>query len=347
VRVLSQRRNGVRSRAAGSGRGFTLVELMVAMVLGLVVVGGVVSVLLGNKRSYRTNEGLSQIQESARTAFELLARDARQTGATGCDSSGRVANVLNPGTAWWQTWSGVAGFEGTATDPAVAVGTGTGDRVGGTDSIQVQSIDGTGLSVKTHNPAAATVQINAASTTFTPDDVLMVCDFDHATLFQVSSYDSANVAVAYLDGPGTPGNCSEGLGYPTSCASSTGNAYQFNPNSQIARFTAVDWYVGNNGRPEEGGRSLYRRRLGNAATLVTEEVVAGVADMQIQYRVGSNDGFVDASAMAAGDWANVNALVITLTMISADSNVSSDMSVNSGRLQRSFTWLVTLRNRVS
>ena len=50
-------------------KGMTLIELLVSMVLGLIVVGGVVSVLLSNKSSYRTNEGLSQIQETARTAF--------------------------------------------------------------------------------------------------------------------------------------------------------------------------------------------------------------------------------------------------------------------------------------
>ena len=327
-------------------RGFTLIELMVAMVLGLVVIGGVLSVLLANKRSYRTNEGLSQIEETSRSAFELLARDFRQTAANGCDNSGRVANVLSPGTAWWQTWFGMAGYGGTDTDPAVAVGTGTGQRVTGTDSIEVQSIDNTGMSVKSHDPASASIKINAATTPFTAGDILMVCDFDHATIFQVSSYDVTNVAVANVDGAGTPGNCSKGLGYPTSCGSSTGNVYQFNPNSEIARFTAVDWYIGNNGRPEEGGRSLYRRRLGPAATLVTEEIVAGVTSMQIQYRVSGNTTFVAASAMAAGDWANVNALTITLTMTSADRYVSSDMSVNSGRLQRRFTYLVTLRNRV-
>jgi len=70
-------------------RGFSLVELMVAMALGLVIVGGVVSVLTANKRSYRANEGLAQVQEAARTAFELIARDVRQSGNTGCDNAAR------------------------------------------------------------------------------------------------------------------------------------------------------------------------------------------------------------------------------------------------------------------
>ena len=78
-------------------RGVTLIELMISMMLGLIVIGGVVSVVLAGKQSYRTNEALSQVQESARTAFELMARDIRQAGANGCGNNDRVANVLKPG----------------------------------------------------------------------------------------------------------------------------------------------------------------------------------------------------------------------------------------------------------
>lgn len=327
--------------------GFTLVELMISMVLGLVVIGGAISVLLANRRSYQTNEGLSQVQESARTAFEILTRDVRQSGVSGCENSGRVANVLTAGAAWWQTWVGIAGYDNEQADPAVEFSTATADRVTGTDSIQLQGIEGNGLSVETHDPANAEFTVNAAATSIAPGDILMVCDFDHAALFQASAYDSTDVTVGYADGGGnTPGNCSKGLGYPTTCDSSTGNTYQFRPNSQIARFTAVDWYIGNNGRAAEGGRSLYRRRLGNGGTLVTEEVVAGITDMQIQYRTSGTDEFIDASAMTAADWANVNAVGVTLTTDSATERISTNSELNSGRLQRRFSWLVTLRNRV-
>ena len=47
--ILSQRR---------ADAGFTLVELMIALVLGLVVVAGVGSVFLANQNAYRTNVAL-------------------------------------------------------------------------------------------------------------------------------------------------------------------------------------------------------------------------------------------------------------------------------------------------
>lgn len=329
-------------------KGMTLVELMVAMVLGLVIVAGVVSVLLANKRSFRSNEGLAQIQETARSTFELLARDIRQAGGTGCDSARRMANVLTPpATDWWQTWASVRGYDGAEADPAVATGTAVGERVNGTDSLALMGVDGGFLSVDSHNAATGLVRINAASTNFAAGDIMLICDFDHSTTFQATSYDAASVSLEHLSGAGAPGNCSQGLGFPTDCTNSTGNVYTFPQNSQLGRLYAVDWYVGNNGRAADGGRSLYRVRLGPNAALITEEVVSGVTDMQITYGTNGSNDIVDATALVgAAAWAPVNSVFITLTVRSTDANVSTDTSVKEGRLERTFTYVVTLRNRV-
>ncbi len=84
-----------------------------------------------------------------------------------------------------------------------------------------------------------------------------------------------------------------GFGYPTDC--STANIYPFAKNSQISHLSVVDWYIGNNNRAADGGRSLYRKRLDSGGVIVTEEVVAGVTNMEIKYRVDGTDSFVDAS----------------------------------------------------
>lgn len=327
-------------------RGFTLVELMISMVLGLVVIGGATGVILANRQSYRSNEGLSQVQESARTAFELLARDVRQAGVTGCDSNGRIANVVvsASGTTppWWQSWFGIRGFEGTQTDSAVGFGNSTpNNRINGTDSLQLQGIEGTGLSIVNHQPTSAQFEINMPTTALASDDIVMVCDFDHAAILKVTNYNSSNRTVVHNTGQGSwPQNCSKGLGYPTDCSSTNGNAYAYGPNSQIARLAATDWYVGDNQRASEGGRSLFRRRLSGTP----EEIVAGVTNMQITYRESGGVDF--APATSVGVWTNVNAVMIELTLQSADQRISTDASVNSGRLERVFTYVITLRNRV-
>ncbi len=326
--------------------GFTLIELMVSLVLGLVIVGGATSLIVANRHSYRTNEALSQVQESARTAFELLARDVREAGITGCDSNGRMANVLDTdgGILWWQTWFGIRGYEGNQTNPAISISEPSAPRIAGTDTLNLQGIQGTGLTIETHDPVSANFKINATTTDFMENDVLMVCDFDHAVMVQVTNYNANNVTVVHNTGEGvaTPGNCSKGLGYPTVC-STTGNPYVFGRNSQVARLSALSWYIGNNGRAAEGGRSLYRRRLGAGATIQTEEVVAGVTDLQLSYREQGVDQFREANNV--GNWANVTAVMITLTLQSADQRVT-DTATNSGRIERRFTNIVTLRNRV-
>ena len=42
---------GQSRRFVGSARGFTLIELMVAMLLGLIVIGGVMSVFLAGQQT--------------------------------------------------------------------------------------------------------------------------------------------------------------------------------------------------------------------------------------------------------------------------------------------------------
>lgn len=328
-------------------RGFTLVELMVAMVLGLIFIGGAVSLMLANRRSYSTNEGLSQVQESARSAFELLARDIRQSGISGCDNRGRIANVLNTatGTQWWQTWFGLRGYDDTEPSTGVAFGTARGQRVAGTDSVQTQGIPGLGMTVAAHTPATASLQLTAATTEVGTGDVMIACDFDHATIFQATGYNTGTFTVRHVDGGGPPGNCSRGLGFPTVCTT-VGTAYQFARNSLVARFGATEWYIGNSGRTTDSGRSLFRLRLANGGVVATEEVVADVTDMQITYRIGDDDTFVLASAVGTTDWANVNAVRILLTVNSADSRVSSDAAVNDGRLEREYTQIIAVRNRI-
>jgi type IV pilus assembly protein PilW len=343
----------IHSLRARRARGVTLIELMISMVLGLVIIGGATSMMLANRQSYRTNEALSQVQESARTAVELLSRDIREAGVTGCDSGGRVANVLRtepPGPYWWQTWFGIMGFGGSEADGAVGFGTAVGQRVQGTAALHVQGMQGTGLTIASHQPSSATIKLSEQTDLIVDNDILMMCDFDHAAIFQVTNYNNNTTTLVHNSSQGQPhkpGNCSKGLGYPTECSpnvNANGNVYEFGRNAQIARLSAVAWYIGNNGRATEGGRSLYRQRLGAAAAAQTEEIVAGVSDMELWYREEGADEFVLATDVDI--WSNVNAVKIELTMQSADQRVSAEVSVNSGRLERSFTNIVTLRNRV-
>jgi type IV pilus assembly protein PilW len=85
-------------RPAGNAnqRGFSLVELMIAMVIGLVLMMGVVDVMVSSKETFQTNEDISRIQENGRYALAVLVRDVRMAGYR--DGGGDLPNFFFTGT---------------------------------------------------------------------------------------------------------------------------------------------------------------------------------------------------------------------------------------------------------
>lgn len=73
-------RDAVGRPSRSDAAGFSLIELMVALVLGLLVAGAALAILQSNQATYRSNEGLNRVQENARIAFELMSRDIRSAG---------------------------------------------------------------------------------------------------------------------------------------------------------------------------------------------------------------------------------------------------------------------------
>lgn len=64
--------------------GFTLVELMVALALGMLLTVAMGYVYLTSRTAFSRQQQLTSIQQSVRTAFEFLSNDARMVGHVGC-----------------------------------------------------------------------------------------------------------------------------------------------------------------------------------------------------------------------------------------------------------------------
>ncbi|MFC3284187.1 prepilin-type N-terminal cleavage/methylation domain-containing protein [Litchfieldella rifensis] len=64
-------------QAPGAQRGFTLVELMVALVIGLIITLGATQLFIASKRSYDRIESLAQRQEATRFLVSVLSQDIR------------------------------------------------------------------------------------------------------------------------------------------------------------------------------------------------------------------------------------------------------------------------------
>ncbi|AIF48885.1 hypothetical protein HY57_17370 [Dyella japonica A8] len=306
---------------------------MVAMLVGLVVMAGVGSVFLAGQRINRTHRALGDVQESLRMAFELLSRDIRHAGATGCGNR-RVANVLaegpaNGGVAWWADWRhAIRGFGGD--DPDVTAGRAAGDRLAGQPSLQLLGGGETSFSVASHDDARATFTTRETVADVTAGDIFIACDHDHAAIFKVGSVGARTVGYA-----ADKDNCSAGLGYPTSCESQ--GRYAFEANATLTRLDVSDWYVGFN---TDRGLSLYRLgREGEA--LRRQEMVRGVSDMQLAYhQMGHAKPFVRAAEVT--DWEQVTAVRATLTVQSTDPQAGVDGAL----IARQLSMTIALRNRV-
>jgi len=64
-------------------KGWTLVELLVAMALGLLIIAGIGQIYLAAKRSYDIQTSLSHLQEVGRYATETLTQDIHRAGYWG------------------------------------------------------------------------------------------------------------------------------------------------------------------------------------------------------------------------------------------------------------------------
>ncbi len=63
--------------------GFSLVELMIALLLGLLLMSGIIAVYLESKKSFVQDEAISRVQENGRFALRLLTREIAMGGFYG------------------------------------------------------------------------------------------------------------------------------------------------------------------------------------------------------------------------------------------------------------------------
>jgi len=217
-------------RRRATQAGVSLVETLVALVLGLVMVSVAFNLYMSNRSVFRQIEGMVRLQESASIATALLENDIRHAAGTLCRNNPPTTTLLNTPspTSWWDYkvhmppkpyafWErrdrlglmGLHGYESINTDPIV------GDKRLAGDSISIMS-DNMGKVARVTAPATHASSNNGlvGTYTFTVDDgtkfpkgtVAMACDYTRAVLFQVTASDSSTITLNTIS-PLSPGNC--------------------------------------------------------------------------------------------------------------------------------------------
>lgn len=324
-----------------NSRGFNLIELMVSLILGLLVVGAAVSIFISNQATYVATENLGRVQENARIAFELMSRDIREAGGNVCDRGLSVVNVLNnPAANWWSSSAGIRGYAGNVAFTGAPIGTATGQRVAGTQAIELTTASDGSVTITEHNPTSAQFKVNTTGHTIQDGDIVAVCDFDHMAILQITNASpGTNVTIVHNTGTGTPGNCTKGLGIPLLCTAN-GTPYTFGPNSRIAKMQPRVWYIGNSSLGG-GRRSLFQTVMintGGAMVARNQEIALDVQTMTVEYLVSGANAYVGPAAVA--DWGQVLAARVQLVIASPDR-----IGTDGQPLQRTLEHVITLRNR--
>ena len=92
---MSCRPSGQFSRRHGQ-HGFSLVELLVAAIIGIVVLGVVASLYIANRKVFQFQESYSRLQEAGRYTLDVLGNDLRMLSYAGC---GALSEGMNPSNA--------------------------------------------------------------------------------------------------------------------------------------------------------------------------------------------------------------------------------------------------------
>ncbi|MBV1915219.1 MAG: PilW family protein [Pseudomonadales bacterium] len=311
--------NRTSNQSIPNADGFSLAELMIAMVIGLFLMGGVLQIAVSSKQNHVIGEDLTRLQENGRFALDVLTTDIRKAGYLGLSSNvGSVTPnvVASPAPDYpFDADNMIRGFQwdGTNWSPSTPSNTASlGTVVDDTDMVVVQYGDSCGGQLINPMTLANTpVQISAGNTcSIVAGETLVISSYTNIDVFRATTVTPPTAALANIP-HGAANNTSPSLGTI------------YGTNSEILKAQSMTYYIRNGAN---GAPSLWRFNNNVAASASNpEELVEGVEDMAILYGVdndamgstdyGVADRYVSATGViAAGGWANVVTLRIALLM---------------------------------
>jgi type IV pilus assembly protein PilW len=338
-----KRLNGSRRQ-----RGIGLVEIMIAVTLGIIVTGAVVQIYLSSKRQNDMQGGLTGRQEVSRYATQLIQRDLQTAGFRGClRDTGTVVNTLGAGISPYafldDYGTHVQGFEDVVSDNLPGEITAGGNEVvAETDVLVIRTIDDPNLQLTANMVTSASDPVTVpdpdppAPNTPTVGDIMLVTDCGGSAIFEVTGFDKDTGTIAH---------------------GGKNLVRRYSAGAQLFTLRTTTYFIRNNAAGIPG---LWRR-VGDGEP---QELAEGVENMQVMY--GEDTGGVDQvpdvyrTADAVVDWNDVVSVQVALLVSSVRENVSdTDLRTFAlleedavgpfadGRLRQVVSFTVAMRNRLS
>ncbi len=202
--------------------GFSLVELLIAMVLGLVVVEGVLQVYMGNRNAYIWVNAHARQQEGLRFAVDTMMDKFRGAAFEGCAGEDTIKfNTLNQSSDFaydFDTKTIGFAWTGSSWSPAGLPTSIKNSADTGSDVMTFRGVSSNGTSITTPYMGNTSADIHALKdVTLKEGDVVMASDCLHSTVLQVTNVNSQSgsqkISVVHnTGGAQKPGNSTKDLG---------------------------------------------------------------------------------------------------------------------------------------
>jgi type IV pilus assembly protein PilW len=304
----------ISKRQSDAQAGFSLVELMVGMLLGLILIAGAVSIYLASRRSFVEVEQVAALSENVNFAEWVITDSLRHAGFFGEVPAARI-DVRNDVGAVTGDCAGAAAAYDLGNHIFAATASGSiGDDVDGTALGCIDdAMPGTDvLVIKQVVPLALTDGPRDASDPNNPLHSDGVIDTPRS-LQSDKTYVMTNSVLGILfDGADTPPGIGPGDDVPD------GVAWEYRYQVFYVR------RVGSGQTPRLSRKVLSWN--GTGMELVTEDLVEGVENLRMMFGFagspsGELDSYANASDMAGNNWPNVLSVDAFLVLRSATDDV--------------------------
>lgn len=346
--------------------GLSLVEILVALVISMFLLGGIIQVYFGNNATYRFSDASARIQENGRFALDAISTDIRMAGFWGCisfqgdkngdgkfdDDNPAIQNHLNTASDNYDI-----NIHDYINNPAITAT--VNDGLNNSDSLTLRGAK-PGSSPFTGNltqPGSGAISV-AANTEFKTNDILLMTNCNTADIFEATSVSDDGTTITHdTSAPAdTPGNMNLNAcaGTGTHCLMDK-NDRPFTPNNgAVFSLQAVTYSI----QPSASGSG--EPALWRAVNNVDQELIEGVEQMQVMFGEDTDgDGTPNQylASDAVGNLNNVTAIRLWLVVRSENDEVIDNsqtytingINENQGdtRLRQVFSATITLRNKAS
>jgi type IV pilus assembly protein PilW len=287
-----------------ASRGFSLVELMLAMVIGLIIIGGVMSLYITTRDTQRSSEDQLQLLSDARFVINTIGDDLRQAGYWG-EAAVTTSIVCRNGDATCTGSDALA----PATDDCAA-------------GWYIDLMNAVIASDNTNNYSTCTSASYKANTDvlgihYADSNVVLTTSLAANVAYIRSNYDVGGLFIGDTIPTSTP---YDGLKYWTNTAAN-------NARSENRKLVSNLYYVSDDTVAGDGIPSLHKVELESGPVMNDEMLISGVADLQFQFGVdtstprdGSVNSYVEAGSIptnattGATDWSSVRSVKIWVLM---------------------------------